>query len=134
MMTIKNLKATNEVFKRLNNLRRWTNFITEGKYDEISKQALNCTVCYVLAVEAEKRGMPVVWERFPKIALYRAFQKAYVNYDTPEHILKEICDLGNIPFKKVFGEVTDQTIQELTDEAFLNWAKEGCGTNEEEEK
>lgn len=130
-MEIKNLKAINEVFKRLNNLRRWANAINEGKYDEISKQALNCTVCYVLAVEAEERGTPVVWERFPKIALYRAFQKAYVNYDTPEHILKEICDLGGIQFKKAFGDVTDKTIEELTDENFTNWLREGCGTNEE---
>ena len=29
------LNSVNEMFKRLNNLRRWTNFITEGKYDEI---------------------------------------------------------------------------------------------------
>lgn len=131
MVTIKNLKAINEVFKRLNNLRRWTNFITEGKYDEISKQALNCTVCFILAVEAEQGGVPINWERFPKIAIYRAFQKAYVNYDTPEHILKEICSLGDIQFDKAFGEVTAKTIEGLTDESFANWAKEGCGTTEE---
>lgn len=130
-MEIKNLKAINEVFKRLNNLRRWTNFITEGKYDEISKQALNCNICYVLALEAEQNGIPILWERFPKIAIYRAFQKAYVNYDTPEHILKEICDLGEIPFEKAFGEVTEKTIAELTDESFASWVKEGCGTTEE---
>ena len=131
-MTIKNLKAINEVFKRLNNLRRWTNFITEGKYDEISKQALNCAVSFVLATEAEKKGVAIIWERFPKIAIYRAFQKAYVNYDTPEHILKEICDLGNIQFAKAFGEVTVRTIEGLTDESFASWLKVGCGTIEEE--
>jgi len=130
-MTIKNLIQINEVFKRLNNLRRWTNFITEGKYDEISKQALNCNICFILAVEAEQRGVPISWERFPKIAIYRAFQKAYVNYDTPEHILKEICELGGIQFDKAFGEATEKTILELTDESFTNWIKEGCGTTEE---
>lgn len=130
-MTIKNLKSINEVFKRLNNLRRWTNFITEGKYDEISKQALNCTVCFILAVEAEKEGVLINWERFPKIAIYRAFQKAYVNYDTPEHILREICALGNIQFEKAFGEATAKTIAERTNEEFVNWLKEGCGTVEE---
>lgn len=131
MMNIKNLKATNEVFKRLNNLRRWSNFITEGKYDEISKQALNCAICFMLATEAEEQGLPINWERFPKIAIYRAFQKAYVNYDTPEHILKEICDLGGIQFDKAFGEVTEKTISDLTDIEFANWVKEGCGTVEE---
>lgn len=130
-MTVKNLKAINEVFKRLNNLRRWTNFITEGKYDEISKQALNCAASYLLAKEAESQGLEIQWERFPKIALWRAFQKAYVNYDTPEHILKEICDLGDIKFEKAFWEVTSTTIAERTDEEFANWLKEGCGTIEE---
>lgn len=130
-MEIKNLKAINEVFKRLNNLRRWTEFITEGKYDEISKQSLNCAICFILAVEAEQKGISVNWERFPKIAIYRAFQKAYVNYDTPEHILREICDLGDIKFDKAFGEVTVRTIAERTDESFANWIKEGCGTTEE---
>ena len=130
-MTVKNMKAINEVFKRLNNLRRWTNFITEGKYDEISKQALNCAVSFILATEAEIQGIEIQWEKFPKIALWRAFQKAYVNYDTPEHILKEICDLGGIQFEKAFGEVTATTIAERTDEDFANWLKEGCGTTEE---
>jgi len=113
-MKIENLEAVNNVFKRLNNLRRWTNFITEGKYDEISKQALNCAVCFMLAVEAEKEGCLINWERFPKIAIYRAFQKAYVNYDTPEHILKEICELGGIQFDKAFGEATEKTIDGKT--------------------
>lgn len=130
-MEIKNLKAINEVFKRLNNLRRWTEFSAEARYDEISKQALNCCICFILAVEAENRGVTINWERFPKIAVYRAFQKAYVNYDTPEHILKEICDLGDVAFEKAFGDVTYQTIAELTDEKFADYLKDGCGTVEE---
>ncbi len=125
------LRAIIEMLKRLNNLRRWTLFTTKGAYDEISKQAFNCNVCYSLANEVERRGNLISWERFPKIAIYRAFQKAYVNYDTPEHILKEICDLGNISFEKVFGNVTVQMISELTNEDFANWIKEGCGTLEE---
>lgn len=78
----KNLTAMNEVFKRLNNLRRWTEITTNAKYDEISKQALNCIICFLLAKEAESKGVNVRWENFPKIAIFRAFQKAYVNYDT----------------------------------------------------
>lgn len=130
-MKIKNLEAINEVFKRLNNLRRWTAFITEGKYDEISKQALNCCICYMLAAEAESDGVSINWERFPKIAIYRAFQKAYVNYDTPEHILREICELGEIHFDKAFSDVTFQTIVKHTDEEFANFLNDGCGTTEE---
>lgn len=131
MITIKNLRAINEVLKRLNNLRRWTEFVTEGKYDEIAKQSLNCAITFILATEYEASGETIIWERFPKIAIYRAFQKAYVNYDTPEHILEEICALGKIPFKKSFGEVIAKTITELTDEDFTKWISDGCGTTEE---
>ena len=130
-MKFENLKATNKVFERLNKLRRWSNLITEGKYDEISKQALNCISTFILAVEAEKRGAVIAWERFPKIAIFRAFQKAYVNYDTPEHILKEICDLGGIKFDIEFVKVTLDIIAQKADKEFALWLKEGCGTYEE---
>lgn len=130
-MNIKILKAMNEVFKRLNNLRRWTAVLTESRYDEISKQALNCIICFFLATEAEARGVPVRWERFPKIAIFRAFQKAYVFYDTPEHICKEICEINNIAFEQEFLRVTLEIIEEYTDEGFSTSLKEGCGTSEE---
>ncbi len=92
---------------------------------------MNCNICFILAAEAEKNGVSIIWDRFPKIAIYRAFQKAYVNYDTPEHILRKICLLGDVQFDKAFGEVTERTIAELTDESFASWVKEGCGTTEE---
>ena len=130
-MKIENLMSVNKVFKRLNNLRRWTGFITEGKYDEISKQALNCCICFILATEAEESGVSIKWDRFPKIAIYRAFQKAYVNYDTPEHILREICELGDVQFDKAFRDATFQIIAERTDADFANWLSEGCETTEE---
>ena len=130
-MKIENLMSVNKVFKRLNNLRRWTGFITEGKYDEISKQALNCCICFILATEAEESGVAIKWEQFPKIAIYRAFQKAYVNYDTPEHILREICELGDVQFDKAFRDATFQIIAERTDDGFANMLDEGCETTEE---
>lgn len=126
-----NLIAINEVFKRLNNLRRWTELKTNAKYDEISKQALNCILCFLLAKEVEKRGISVRWEEFPKIAIFRAFQKAYINYDTPEHILREICDLGEIDFEGQFNKATLKTISEKTSEEFANWLKNSQGTYEE---
>lgn len=127
----KNLIAINEVFKRLNNLRRWTEVKTNAKYDEISKQALNCFICFLLAKEVEKRGICVIWENFPKIAIFRAFQKAYINYDTPEHILGTICDLGGINFEEQFNNATFQVISEKTNEEFANWLKTAQGTYEE---
>ena len=127
----KNLIAMNEVFKRLNNLRRWTEFTTNAKYDEISKQALNCFICFLLAKEVEKRGMNICWENFPKIAIFRAFQKAYVNFDTPEHILKAICDLGGIDFNTQFNRATLRIISKKTNEEFTEWIKNSQGTYEE---
>ena len=128
-LNLKHYKAVNEVFKRLNKLRRWTSFITEGNYDELSKQALNCMIAYMIAAYCEKAGRTVRWERFPKIALYRAFQKAYVNFDIPEHILAEICRIGNIE-KSQFDKVTREFIEENTDKEFASFICEGINTDE----
>ena len=128
-LNLNQLKATNEVFKRLNILRRWTTFVTEGRYNELAKQSLNCITSYMLASYSEQAGVTVKWERFPKIALYRAYQKAHVYFDTPEYILNEIREVGNIP-KDVFNEVTKQLITENADENFANFLCEGIGTYE----
>ncbi len=126
---LKVLKATNDLFLRLCNLRRWTSFVSEDKYNELAKQGLNNIVTYILAVYSEKSGRTVHWERFPKIALYRAFQKAYVYFDTPEHILNEICCIGNIS-KSVFYDVTKEIIVENTNKEFAEFLYEGIGTDE----
>lgn len=123
------LKGTNEVFKRLNILRRWSSFVTENKYNELGKQALNCITAYMLATYSEKDGITVKWERFPKIALYRAFQKAYVYFDTPEHIIDEICKIGNIQ-KSEFNRVTKEIVAENTEKQFADFLSEGIGTYE----
>lgn len=128
-LNLQQLMATNEVFKRLNILRRWTSFVTEDKYNELAKQALNCIVSYILGCYSEAAGKTVKWERFPKIALYRAFQKAYVYFDTPEHIMNEILHIGSIP-KDVFNEVTREIISENADEQFAEFLCEGIGTYE----
>lgn len=128
-LNLQMLKATNEVFKRLNILRRWTSFTTEGKYNELAKQALNCIVAYMLATYSEEAGIAVQWERFPKIALYRAFQKGYVYFDTPEHIIDEICKIGNIK-KRQFDEVTKDIIAEKAGNTFADFLCEGIGTQE----
>lgn len=128
-LDLKILKATNTLFLRLCNLRRWTSFVTEDKYNELAKQALNCIVAYILATYVEKDGITVHWERFPKIALYRAFQKAYVYFDTPEHIMDEICHIGNIP-KSAFYDVTKEIIIEHTNKEFAEFLYEGIGTDE----
>lgn len=123
------LTATNEVFKRLNVLRRWSSFLSESKYNELSKQALNCIVAYILASYSEDCGYFVRWDRFPKIALYRAFQKVYVYFDTPQYIINDICHVSGIP-NDAFEEATLQIIAEETDPEFANFLSEGLGTYE----
>lgn len=128
-LDLKILKATNNLFLRLCNLRRWTSFVSEDKYNELAKQGLNNIVTFILAVYSEESGKTVHWERFPKIALYRAFQKAYVYFDTPEHILNEICYIGNIS-KSAFYDVTKEIIVENTNKEFAEFLYEGIGTDE----
>ena len=128
-LTLNNLKAVNEVCKRLNILRRWSSYVTEGKHNELAKQSLNCITAYMLASCCEARGQIIKWELFPKIALYRAFQKVYVYFDIPEHIIDEICQIGTVT-KDDFFEETTQIIRETTDDQFAAFISEGIGTYE----
>lgn len=123
------LMQINEVLKRLNNIsRNWTSLIA-GQSNEMDKQALNCATAYILASYAEDAGHLIQWDRFPKIALYRAFQKVFVYFDTPEHILDDIRKIGEIN-KDAFNEATKKIILEKTGEEFGNFICEGLGTYE----
>ena len=66
IVNLENLKAMNEVFKRLNMLRRWTSVTSDPKYNELAKQALNCITAYMLSAFAEEHGHIINWERFPR--------------------------------------------------------------------
>lgn len=128
-LNLSKLKAVNEVFKRLNVLRRWSSYLSENKYNELAKQSLNCIVAYILASYCEEAGQTIQWEMFPKIAMYRAFQKVYVYFDRPEHIIDEVCEIGDIS-KELFFEATKQIIAEETDESFAQFISQGIGTYE----
>lgn len=97
----KSLMAINEVIRRLSKLRRWTNFIAEYKYNELGKQAMDFIVVFLLATAAEEAREKVTWENFPKIAIERAFRKAFVTFDIRESELKKICELGDINPEKI---------------------------------
>lgn len=123
------LEEVNEVIKRLNMLRRWTSLESQGRYNELSKQTLNCITAYILACYYEEAGHTIIWSRFGKIALYRAFQKIYLYFDTPEHIMEAVCKIGKIP-EDALTNGTKQVITDKTDEAFANFLCEGIGTDE----
>lgn len=122
-------REVNEVFRRLNNMQRWTAMVTENKYNELAKQALNSIVTYIVASYCEYDGQEVHWERFPKIALYRAFNKAYVSYEIPERILKQICELGKIP-NNAFDIATRDRITDRTNHEFMQFISNECETYE----
>lgn len=128
-ITYKQLKATNDVFTRLNNLRRWTEFTTQSKYNELAKQALNCIIAYMLANCAEHQGKSICYDNFPRIALGRAYAKVYVYFDTPEHKIDEICKLSGISKKKFDIEAT-KIIAEKTDIEFAEFLSKGIGEYE----
>lgn len=128
-ITFKQVKATNDVFTRLNNLRRWTDFSTQQKYNELSKQSLNCIIAYMLASCAEHQGKNICYDHFPRIALGRAYAKAYVYFDTPEHKIDEICKLSGIS-KKKFDIVSTEIIAEKTDSDFAEFLSSEIGEYE----
>lgn len=130
-LNYKQVKASNEVFKRLNQMRRWTGIISKGIYNELNKQALNCIIAYILASYAENEESYVTWERLPKIALYRAFQKVYVVFNTPKRKYDEIFLTANIN-KNELKKVTKKKISDFADEEFANFLSESIGTQEEE--
>lgn len=122
-------KAVNRVFKRLNSLRRWTAFQTSGNYNELAKQSLNMVTTYMLASYVENAGKIVYWTKFPKLAIYRAFEKAYVYFDTPEHIIDQLCEKSDVD-KKHFKEATNEIIGEQTNEKFVAFLNEATDSYE----
>ena len=128
-LTFKTVEAMNKVLEGLGGLQRWTWFFTGNNFNEENKQALNCIATYMLGKYSEKVGKTVQWERFPKIAIYRAFQKVFLFFDTPEHIMHEICKIGGIE-ADIFDQETRKILTEKADESFADFICEGIGTYE----
>lgn len=128
-ITFEQLQATDKVFLKLNNLRRWTEFSSQQRYDELSKQALNCIISYAIARATEQGGNNVNYSAFPKIAIRRAFEKVYVYYDTPAHKIDEICKVSDID-RSLFDLATRQIIIEEAGEDFEDFLTTGVGETE----
>lgn len=126
----KQIKATNEMLKRLIRLRRWTDIVSDDSFNEMAKQALNSLICYILACFAEESGELIDWTRFPKYALYRAYEKAYVVFNTPKSKYLEIFEMGKISHSE-FAKATNRKISEIVDPAFSEFLAESLGTREE---
>ena len=129
MLTMRIVKAINEMLERLGHLDRWTGLTNVHNVDEANKQAANCLAAYLLGKHAEAQGKSIQWSRFPKIAIYRGFQKITMNFDIPESTLEKICKIGQIDPENNDKE-TKKLIAEKTDESFANFLCEGIGSYE----
>lgn len=123
------IKATNEMLKRLIGLRRWTDIVSDDSFNEMAKQALNSLICYILASFAEHNGQFIDWTRFPKYALYRAYEKVYVVFNTPKSKYLEIFQMGNISPVE-FEKATKRKIAEVVDPEFSEFLSDSLGTTE----
>lgn len=130
-ITVEIAMAANEMFFRLCCLCRWSSVSAEGKYNELTKQALNCISAYLLASVLEEDGYTIRWELFPKIAIYRAFEKAYVNFDVPDQMIDEICKCGAIDPQEV-RKIPKEIITQKCWKEFAEFICEGKGSLEEE--
>ncbi len=130
-LNYKTVRAISEALRRLNNLKRWSYIQDQSKYNELNKQALNCLCTFAVANHAEQEDESINWTRFPKIAIFRAFQKVYVNFDTREKNLEEMREDGGLK-KNVFEEITLEVIAEKTSEEFAGFLQECLGTKEYE--
>lgn len=128
-LNYKQIKATNEMMKRLIRLKRWTDTISDASFNEMSKQALNSLICYILACFVEANGTLIDWTRFPKYALYRAYEKTYVVFNTPKAKYLEIFKMGNISPSE-FEKATKRKIAEIVDPMFSDFLCEALGTTE----
>lgn len=130
MFDYERLRAMSTVFGKLNRLRRMTSFRTSASFDELCKQSLNCLAAYMIARYAEEAGHKINWTNFPKVAIYRSFAKVYVYFDTPGHIMNEMCAPRQIP-KSVFENAIKEKIVEVTDEDFADFICAGVHSYEE---
>lgn len=118
IISFKDLKAVNNMLFELLCLRRWSEVtVTNGKFTEQSKQALNCMITYFWAQEMKHAGFPVDFTKFPKLALFRGFTKT-MQCDVSESSLEIIFKIGNVS-KASFTEMIWADVERNTSKAFF---------------
>lgn len=118
IITLKDLRAVNNMLFELLCLRRWSEVtVTNGKFTEVSKQALNCMITYFWATEIAQEGIEVDFTKFPKLALFRGFTKT-MQCDVSEANLETIFHLGNVS-KSSFNEMIWAAVERSTSKNFF---------------
>lgn len=95
-ITLQDVLAVNRMLSELQCLRRWSELIvTPGKFTELGKQALNCSISFFWATEISNTGVKVDFSKFAKLALSRGFEKT-IKCDIPEANLACILEQAGI--------------------------------------
>lgn len=136
-LTFGQIKAIDDAFRGLNNLYRWTEFNHEIKFNELSKQALNCIITFSIATYTEKKyGKKIRWDRFPKLALRRMFQKMGLSDVTSSTYYSIVVDKMGKGIDEYFEAVGNHIIKmmvcdEFISEELINFLNESENTFEE---
>lgn len=104
-------KAIWETLTKLLSIFRWSTYVADYRYNELNKQALNASICYILATEAKEVGQKIDMTRFPKIIMHRMFEKLFL-CDIREDFIDRILKLGNIERQK-FNDIIEKEIKNL---------------------
>lgn len=100
-------------------LPRWSDEIKSHAFREDEKQCLNGQICWVLAKVVEHSGVTINWSLFPKIAIWRGFEKA-AKKDIKEEVYAEL--MADHPLlKKALEEYVQTSAKKLTSEEFVKW-------------
>lgn len=104
-------------------LPRWSAIVTNGggRYNEITKQALNCFIAFFIAASARQRGEEIDYTLLIKIALYRAFEKSVLG-DIRESNINEMIENGWLNQSDV-DDFICKNIRESTSEELEKWLK-----------
>lgn len=115
-----------ELFNQLLTINRWSSCMYAARYAELGKQALNSAIAFFLAAEAKNEGGEIQWERFPKIAIHRGFEKV-VLCDIREDDVERIFFNAGLPIQK-FADLIEKEIRDTTSLEFQEWLKvpENC--------
>ena len=112
------LASLNGTLYELNCLNRWSDVIVdEGRYTELGKQAFNCMISYIWAVEATHLGYKIDFTLFPKIAISRGLVKT-IQCDIPEINLERIIELGEFSEEDFYAKIQSE-LSKLASNEFL---------------
>ena len=133
-LNFNDLMEINQVLQRLHNLPRWSIIADEDqKYDELSKQGLNCIIAYFIIAYCEHEGKSVKLENFFKISMFRSFKKCELA-DIHKKVIDEFCDSSSGAVKELFEEVIPyyHIQKKTTNPDFASYLFDGLGTLEDD--